>query len=629
MSERSDIRDVDSVAMDADQSAVATLTLGGDPLEALRVTPSLQHLPEFQLADASSPEVDLQWLDSLGEGGMGVVSLARQTSLQREVAVKTVVDGASDAVVESLLQEAYITGFLEHPNIVPIYTAGRSADGQPLIVMKRISGTVWSDLLEEQWSDGPPDLEPHLDILLQITRAVRFAHSKDVVHRDIKADNVMIGDYGEVYLLDWGIACCLRGDRPLLPHIDEGQGTCGTPGYMAPEMTPFYDAPIDAHTDTYLLGATLHFILCGQTRHRGHSIPEFLQVAARSEPHEYPESTPLELAAIANKACHSDPAQRFQSAREFEDALTDYQRHRESVLLSETADDKRHLLKLRLHADHSDVATIQNLFGECRFGYNEALRIWQDNERALQGLRSCLTMMAHHHLDRRQLDAARACVEDLPEPNEELQERLEQLEDKLQSEQADVARLKQMEEELDVTTASSSRSLLMVIFGTVWTATSLFGALQHGPTASIPTSELGSYATSGLRNMLIAFVGVLAFRKQLLTNAANRRLVYLLLTFVSAITLLRAATWLVESGYFISRIGEFLIAGVLMIAIGLVSDLRICAFALLFVALSAFAIIWPEYHLLARPIAIGATFFGFAWLWTPRQVKKRIEFNSA
>ncbi len=612
-------------SVEPDDTPLATLTMRAPP--ASRIAEGLAHLPEFDLGQPND-DADLLWLDTLGEGGMGVVRLAHQTAVQRPVAVKTAAEDASPQTVDALLQEAFITGYLEHPNIIPIYTVGRTSDRRPLIVMKRVSGTVWSDLLDREHGDGQLDLDRHIEILIQIARAIRFAHSKDIVHRDIKTENVMIGDFGEVYLLDWGIARCLRGDRPLLPSLNDDQGACGTPGYLAPEMTPHVNRAIDKRTDIYLLGATLHFILTGRTRHRADSIPHFFELAARSQPHHYPPDIPSTLAAIANRACHPNSDERYQSAQAFEEALQDYLRHRESTHLSNRADDKRRLLRRQLAQDRTDLTSIENLFGECRFAYNEALRLWDDNSAARDGLQACLVMMANHYLQRRQLESAKACIDDLPQQAPQLRDRYRQLLDEQRSNREDVARLKAMEQELDVTTASSTRSILMVILGLIWTGTSLFGAFRYGPATTIPTSELGSYAISGVRNMLIAFVAVAAFHKKMFTNVANRRLVTFLLSFVTAVALLRGATWYTETGYFISRIGEFTLAGLLMVAIGLVSDLRICLFVLLFVGLAIFALIWPEYHLLARPVAIGITFFGFAWLWTPNQVQKRIELST-
>jgi hypothetical protein len=149
---------------------------------------------------------DLVFDRTLGEGGMGIVRLAEQRALGREVAVKSLrADRATPEAALRLVREAWITGRLEHPNIVPVYTLGVGADGLPMIVMKRIEGTLWSDHLRGR--AVPPcaperTLEWNLRVLMQVANAVELAASKGIVHRDLKPDNVMIGRFGEVNVLD-------------------------------------------------------------------------------------------------------------------------------------------------------------------------------------------------------------------------------------------------------------------------------------------------------------------------------------------------------------------------------------------------------------------------------------------
>ncbi len=138
----------------------------------------------------------------LGEGGMGIVFEAVQTSLERTVAVKTLRPhaGQPDDALQ-LLREGRVTGLLEHPNVVPVHTLGRDSDGRPLIVMKRIDGTPWSSSIagvtvEERTSAA--FLREHLGVLLQVAGALHFAHTVGILHRDVKPDNVMIGAFGEV-----------------------------------------------------------------------------------------------------------------------------------------------------------------------------------------------------------------------------------------------------------------------------------------------------------------------------------------------------------------------------------------------------------------------------------------------
>jgi serine/threonine protein kinase len=218
--------------------------------------------------------------EAIGQGGMGVVYRAEQTSLGRDVAVKTLlperIDGES---IAKLVREAWLLGRMEHPNIVPVHLLRLDERGQPMIVMKRVEGRVWRELIREQ------PLEAALRILVQVCNAVHFAHSRGVLHRDIKPANVMVGTFGEVYLLDWGVAVSLREDpRGLLPHVGQTEGLAGTPIYMAPEMLDGEPASLGVHTDVYLLGATLHHVLAGDAPHRAFSQSEVLARIRKSAP---------------------------------------------------------------------------------------------------------------------------------------------------------------------------------------------------------------------------------------------------------------------------------------------------------------------------------------------------------
>jgi len=180
---------------------------------------------------------------TIGEGGMGVVHLATQATLGRHVAVKTLRKGAGDEEAAlRILREAWVTGALEHPNVVPVHDVGVDASGAPVIVMKRIEGRVWSHLMRDgaeitRRFGATDPLEWNLRTLVSVCNAVHFAHSRGILHRDLKPDNVMIGEFGEVYVLDWGIAVSLKDDPSgRLPCASQATDIAGTPHYMAPEM---------------------------------------------------------------------------------------------------------------------------------------------------------------------------------------------------------------------------------------------------------------------------------------------------------------------------------------------------------------------------------------------------------
>ena len=169
-----------------------------------------------------------------------------------------------------------MTGMLEHPNIVPVHFVELGSDGAPLVVMKRVAGTEWNKLIdradEVKRRFGTTDLLTwNLDILMSVLDALRFAHHRGVIHRDVKPSNVMIGDFGEVYLLDWGIAVSLRDDPSgRLPTLSSRPELAGTPAYLAPEMRGRPGSPRQSErTDVYLAGAVLYEIVTGAPPHRG------------------------------------------------------------------------------------------------------------------------------------------------------------------------------------------------------------------------------------------------------------------------------------------------------------------------------------------------------------------------
>jgi serine/threonine protein kinase len=202
-------------------------------------------------AMANWPDFDAERytiLDEIGRGGMGAVYLALDERLGREVAIKVSVGVPGADVERRLNEEARILAALEHPGIVPIHDAGRLADGRLFYVMKRVRGATLSDHVR-----GVRSLSERLGIFERICEAVHFAHAHGVVHRDLKPDNVMIGEFGEVLVMDWGAAQAGAGtDRDVV---------LGTRGFMAPEQESAGE--IDARADVYSLGAVLSWLCDG------------------------------------------------------------------------------------------------------------------------------------------------------------------------------------------------------------------------------------------------------------------------------------------------------------------------------------------------------------------------------
>ncbi|MBA2662726.1 MAG: serine/threonine protein kinase [Bradymonadaceae bacterium] len=575
--------------------------------EALHTLPELS----FEGAQASAVAPDLRAIRTLGTGGMGLVRLANQLSLDREVAVKTTRDASNEAAAAALLQEAYVTGYLEHPNIVPIYTVGRTADGAPLIVMKRVEGTSWLEKL------GRLTLVEHVEILIDVCNAVRFAHSRGVIHRDIKLENVMIGNFDEVYLLDWGIALSLDESKPLLPHRSKAQGVFGTPQYMAPEMAIQAIAELDERTDVYLLGATLHHILTGAPRHGGPTILAILFAAHCSAPYDYLDAVPAELAAIAQKACQRDKAQRYQSVDAFRAALDEYLRHRDSIALSSSAEIKRVEFEALLEQPVPDLLAIHDTYGECRFGFYQALRMWPQNRLATDGLQRSLEAMAEHYLRQASLDAARACIAELPEPRPELAARAEALARRLEVAQANLERLETLEKNLDLGVGRGSRTRLILLLGAFWTGTSFYAATHELLYGMINSEALQKNMIAGFRNVAIVAVAMFVLRQRILANVANQRLIYSLASAMVAVSFIRWAAWFLQVNVGYAYAVDTAIYACALVAAGLMSDRRISWLAGCYGSAGMIGVLWPSAQLFAYAVATTLTCAGLAWIWRP------------
>jgi eukaryotic-like serine/threonine-protein kinase len=506
---------------------------------------SLDISRESLLETGTPPQLaDLSILTTLGEGGMGRVHLAHQRSLGREVAVKTLKPGADDHAHQALLAEAAISGALEHPAIIPVHALGIDDTGRPVLVMKRVEGTEWRQLILDAehpvWSDVPDSgdrLGAHLGILMQVCNAVHFAHSRGVVHRDIKPENVMIGRYGEVYLVDWGVATRIETQRP--------GDLVGSPGYMAPEMVA--GEVVDARTDVYLLGATLHEVLTGGLRHGGETIYDVLLAAFRSEPHAYGDDVPGELADLCNRATHRDPAERPESALELRRAVAEFLRHRSSIALADAArlrlgELRQMLTATRDDAPLPDAAPAYRLMTECRFGLVQALEQWPENRAARANLAACLETMVDVELRQGNASAAAALLSELEEPPAELSRRLRELERLQADRRARDERLRQLEHDLDPGIGARERSRGLLALGVIAMAISGF-ALSRDP-EQIGPGDLVVFALIMCTGLLI---GLVIYHRQVLTNAFNRRGAGLVVVAVLGLTTNRFVGFLQDS----------------------------------------------------------------------------------
>ena len=359
--------------------------------EALPVQPVSRRVPTREVRDEQEPNsetADYQLLEIIGEGGVGIVYAAQQTSVDRTVALKMLRSEITQdwEQRQKFLSEAVVTGDLDHPNIVPIYELGSGQDGALFYAMKRVSGTPWSDVLLDK------TLEENLEILMKVADAIAFAHSRGVVHRDLKPENVMLGGFGEVQVMDWGIALPTASFHRAADILTTGS-LGGTPAYMAPEMATGPIGRIGPASDVYLLGGILYECISGQTPHSGGDVMACLHAAAANE--IQPTHKTGELMDIALQAMKTEPADRFESVKEFQAAIRLFQSHTESIALSSRAeDDLRQADRTR---DYQD-------FSRALFAFQEAFALWQGNHRSALGIAAAKLAYAQCALEKGDFD---------------------------------------------------------------------------------------------------------------------------------------------------------------------------------------------------------------------------------
>jgi serine/threonine protein kinase len=280
-------------------------------------------------------------LERIARGGMGVVYAAEDEKLERRVALKVLdVPGTDGDLANRLMREARVLARLEHPGIVPVHDVGTLADGRVFYTMKFVEGQRLDKFIE-----GVESMQDRLRLFLRICEAAAFAHTRGVLHRDLKPANIMVGPFGEVLVMDWGLAKILRGEAasavrgadPEATIVEKlkqtgeesdstkssvitGHGTVmGTPGYMSPEQARGEVEVLDARSDIFSLGALLRFILAQKT------------------PAEFTPRLDRSLEAICAKATAEQRDSRYSAVQELGQDVSRYLdglavgAHRESI----------------------------------------------------------------------------------------------------------------------------------------------------------------------------------------------------------------------------------------------------------------------------------------------------------
>jgi len=266
-------------------------------------------------------------LGEIAHGGMGVVLRGHDDALDREVAIKILrgpTDGP-DALEERFVEEARIGGRLQHPGIVPVYQLGHTEDRRPFFAMKLIEGRTLAELLA-----GRPDLQQDaahfLAVFETVCQTMAYAHDRGVVHRDLKPANVMVGAFGEVQVVDWGLAAAPSRDAPDGARVAaRAPAVMGTPAYMSPEQARGAVELLDERTDVFALGAILCEILTGAPPYTGRHESALRQAAAArlEDARARLASAPAdrELVALALRCLESAPEHRPAGAQEVAQAV--------------------------------------------------------------------------------------------------------------------------------------------------------------------------------------------------------------------------------------------------------------------------------------------------------------------
>mgnify|MGYP000342025591 FL=1 len=403
------------------------------PSDGLPATSSVESMEHRTEPPSLDPGERFELGKQLGAGASGQVFRAQDRLLGRTVAMK-IVDATIDEdqqLLARFLSEAQATGQLEHPNIVPIYEFGVLDDGRPFYTMREMRGQSLDGLLDRLSVRDQEALEEYslirlLDIFRQVVRAVEYAHSRSVVHRDLKPANVMLGDFGEVQVMDWGLARVLDDDDDL--DSDSGGPTMGTPSYMPPEQARGDIQQVDELSDIYSLGAILYEILSLSPPYEGDGaldiVWDVVDAPLKSPSKRAPDwrAVPDVLERVCMKAMRKERAERYDSGEamlgeinawiegrqpreakrrtreafeaadeyvELLDAIEDLESRarRLSSTVAESAppEEKRDLWDVEEQLEEAEIASAQ-AFSEAVTKFNQALAHDSDHEAAREGL---------------------------------------------------------------------------------------------------------------------------------------------------------------------------------------------------------------------------------------------------
>jgi serine/threonine protein kinase len=464
--------------------------------------PSASQSPNFDTSQLTN--FDFELISQLGKGGMGVVYEGIQKSLNRAVAIKQ--SNVDTQYFAQIYHEAQITAFLDHPNILPVYDFAIDREGHPIQIMKKIDGVNWAQLLDNPHHGFWHELEVsplaedrllfNLDILLKVSQAVAYAHQKKVIHRDLKPENIMIGKFGEVYVLDWGIALYI-GDQeanqlnqapsPFLAQKEAKleQALVGTPAYMAPEMAITEQKIHTTATDVYLLGAILYELIHHDTLHHGSDIQTILRNIRENRLPTFASDLNIELKSLLEISLKSNPSHRPKNANVFRKILQQVVSSFQSRQLERKAfihlEDMVKGLKIEnemgiktlnqsIFVPQEEQTLYDQLndhFDEGRHYFRSSLEIYPHNQEAKRGFQKLLTLWIRRCIRREDFQLAQKYLRELPQFDTQLDVEIAQGKQKFEKAQQEIKALKDWRENESFQISSKPR-LYFALFGLIF-----------------------------------------------------------------------------------------------------------------------------------------------------------------
>ena len=345
----------------------------------------------------------------IGRGGVGLIEMAEQKSMVRFIAIKTALQPEHQA---SLVREAKITGGLSHPNIIPVYDVLEGEEGDVGITMPFVQGKPWSVRRTEE---PKLTLEEELDILIRVSLAIEYAHERGVLHNDIKMENIMVGEHGNIIVMDWG--CATSTDRYTMTHIPitpskSIKNPFGTPCYMSPELASGDGEKIGIWSDVYQLGGLLYEILENRPPRNGDDITEVILKGVRGwiDPMTCDSSY---LRSLCLHAMQANPQKRIQRVQVFVDRLRTYSSIQASETLAQQAEYSYNFCKqateVSIQSDKSILLELQKTI----YTYEQAEKVGATGSQA-QGIEKTRILLIQTAIELGDLSLAKVHLDCLP-----------------------------------------------------------------------------------------------------------------------------------------------------------------------------------------------------------------------